>query len=284
MAQMTGRIVVASSLGVALVSLLAGWILDRHAAAARWLYLLAAATGCIAALRYRSVRVRREYALLAAEGEAGAASSAFSLSMLREILDGDGAFRAYMFWLSLYGAGNLMMGAQLVVMFSDRLHLPGLVQIGVLTVLPLAITPLALPAWAALFDRGHIVAYRARQCWVLVGAVLVFTAAVLWRQPWLLWPGAVLYGISVSGANIGWNLGHNDFAPLGRVQHYMGVHVTLTGVRGLIAPPIGIACYQALEWWRPGWGVGSMLLPVALVTGGAIGFQKLAVPQPRQKA
>lgn len=282
MAQMTGRIVVASSLGVAFVSMLAGWILDRHAASARWLYLFAALAGGTAALRYRSVRVRREYALLAAEGEAGPAASTFSLGVLREILHGDPDFRAYMFWLSLYGAGNLMMGAQLVVMFNDRLHLPGIVQIGVLTVLPLAITPLALPAWAALFDRGHVIAYRARQCWALVGAVIVYSVAVLSRQAWLLWPASVLYGISVAGANIGWNLGHNDFAPLGRVQHYMGVHVTLTGVRGLVAPPLGMACYQALEWWHPGWGVGSMLLPVALVTAGALGFQGMAVPQRRR--
>ena len=50
------------------------------------------------------------------------------------------------------------------------------------------------------------------------------------------------------GANLGWNLGHNDFASVGRAQHYMGVHVTLTGVRGAHrARPLGMLIYQWLE-------------------------------------
>jgi hypothetical protein len=50
------------------------------------------------------------------------------------------------------------------------------------------------------------------------------------------------------------------------------VHVTLTGVRGLIAPALGMACYELVEWRWPGWGAVVLLLPLALVTAGAIGF------------
>ncbi len=67
MARITGRIVMVSSLGVASGALLVGRILDLHARAARWLYLFAALCGVLAAFRYRAVRVRREYQLLAAE-------------------------------------------------------------------------------------------------------------------------------------------------------------------------------------------------------------------------
>jgi MFS family permease len=275
MARVTGRIVIVSSLGIAGVALLAGRILDLHARAARWLYLFAALCGLLAAFRYRAVRVRREYQLLAAEAESGAASGAFSLAMFREILRTDPQFRSYMFWMSLYGSGNLMMNAQLVVLFSDRLHLGSLQQILLLTAVPLLLMPLFLPWWAQLFDRGHIIEYRARQCWALVAALLLLSLGVVLERPWLLWPGAVLVGVSYAGANLGWNLGHNDFATPGRAQHYMGVHVTLTGVRGLIAPPLGMACYELLEWQRPGWGAAALLLPLGLVTAGAIGFVRM---------
>jgi MFS family permease len=275
MARMTGRIVMANSFGVAGVALLAGWVLDLHAPAARWLYLLAALCGLLAALRYRAVRVRRQYRLLAAEAGSGGSASAFSLSMLGEILRSDPAFRAYMFWMSLYGSGNLMMNAQLVVLFSDRLHLPSLTQILLLTVVPLLVMPLFLPWWARMFDRGHIIEYRSRQCWALVAAIVLLTFGVWLQHSWLLWPGALLIGVSYAGANLGWNLGHNDFASPGRAQHYMGVHVTLTGVRGLIAPPLGIACYELLEAGGAGWGTAAMLLPLGLVTAGAIGFVKM---------
>lgn len=275
MARITSRIVMASSLGIALVALLAGWIVDLHARAARWLYLFAALCGLLAALRYRAVRVRREYQLLAAEADSGLAASAFSLAVFRQILREDAAFRSYMFWMSLYGSGNLMMTAQLVVLFSDRLHLASLTQILLLTVVPLLLMPLFLPSWARLFDRGHIIEYRARQCWALVAAIALLTLGVMLRINWLLWPGAVLVGVSYAGANLGWNLGHNDFATPGRAQHYMGVHVTLTGVRGLIAPPLGMACYEWLEWQWPGSGASSLLLPLGLVTAGAIGFVRM---------
>ena len=275
LARVTSRIVMASSLGMASVSLLAGWALDRHAGAARWLYLFAALCGLFAAYRYRAVRVRREFQLLNAEAGSGAGSSAFSLSMLRDILRADPAFRAYMFWMSLYGAGNLMLNGQLVVLFSDRLQLSSLRQILLLTVVPLMLMPVFLPWWARLFDRGHVIEYRSRQCWALVAAIVLLTLGVLLRQQWLLWPGAILTGISYAGASLGWNLGHNDFAPTGRAQHYMGVHVTLTGVRGLIAPPLGMLCYEVLEWQHTGMGALAMLLPLGLVVAGAIGFVKM---------
>ena len=84
---------------------------------------LAALCGVLAALRYRAVRVRREYRLLADEIGSAHVSGPFSLVILREILESDAPFRRYMFWMSLYGSGNLMMTAQLVVLFSDRLQL-----------------------------------------------------------------------------------------------------------------------------------------------------------------
>jgi MFS family permease len=272
MARVTGRMVMVGSMGVALVALLAGWVLDRNAGHARWLYVLAALLGLLAAMRYRAVRVRREFRLLAAEAGEGLGGSAFSLRMLREILRADPEFRRYMFWMGMYGSGNLMINGQLVVLFTDRLAMSGLQQILALTVVPLALMPLCLPWWARLFDRGHIIEYRARQCWILVAGTAVMALAVISRSTALVWAGAAVIGFGMAGANLGWNLGHNDFAPLGRVQHYMGVHVTLTGVRGLIAPPVGMLCYELLERWRPGTGVYALLIPLAMVTSGAFGF------------
>jgi hypothetical protein len=275
MARMTGRIVVISSPGVALVALSAGWVLDKSATASRWLYCAAAACGLAAAWLYRDVRVRREYQMLAAEADAGDSANAFSLRQFREILQSNADYRNFMFWMSLYGAGNLMTNAQLVVFYSDRLHLSGLTQILLLAVVPMLLIPLFIPWWARQFDAGHVIEYRARQCWVLVASIVVNAAAVWLRQPWLLWLGSALCGVAYAGANLGWNLGHNDFAPLGQAQHYMGVHVTLTGVRGLVAPPLGILAYELLEWWHTGYGVAALCIPVMLITAGGIGFVRM---------
>jgi MFS family permease len=275
MARMTGRIVVYNEVGMAAVALATGWLLDRRADLARWIYLLAALTGLVAAWRYRAVRVRREFQLLAAEAGEGIGMTPFSFRMLREILREDPAFRRYMFWMSMYGAGNLMVSSQMVVLFTDRLHLSSTTQVMLLTALPLLLMPVFLPAWARLFDGGHVIDYRARQCWSLVIAIAIMCMAVVWRLPWLLWPGSIMLGVSYAGANLGWNLGHNDFATLGRAQHYMGVHVTLTGVRGLLAPPLGMLCYEWLESAQIGLGIAALLIPFTMVTAGAIGFVRM---------
>jgi hypothetical protein len=275
MARITGRLVLVSSPGIALVALVVGWVLDRQAGLTRWLYLLAALCGLAGAWLYRSVRVRRQYQLLSAESDAGVAGGAFNLRTVRQILRSDPHFRRFMFWMSLYGAGNLMCNAQLVVMFTDRMHLGGMTQVLLLSAVPLLVMPLVLPWWARQFDAGHVIEYRARQCWFLVGAITANALGIWTGQAWLLWPAALLSGVGYAGASLGWNLGHNDFASLGQAQHYMGVHVTLTGVRGLIAPPLGMLCYEWLEAIRPGSGTLSLLIPVLLVTAGGLGFVRM---------
>ncbi|HTU65397.1 MAG TPA: hypothetical protein VMF52_05590 [Steroidobacteraceae bacterium] len=271
----TGRIVIASSLAVAGAAALAAWTLSHGRFDSRWLYAAGAAAGLAGAWLYRAARVRREFALLAEENAAVGRTEPFSLGMLFEILRKDPHFREYMFWMGIYGGGNLMLTSQLVVIFSEQLHLAAGLQIALLSVVPLATLPLFVPFWARLFDDGHIVEYRARQGWSLVFAVVTLCVGTWAHWVPLLWIGAVLLAIAYAGANLGWNLGHNDFASVGRAQHYMGVHVTLTGVRGAIGPPAGILIYQWLESLEPGAGMYSLVLPLVFVTVGALGFSHM---------
>lgn len=281
LARVTGRIVVVSSLSVAASAALVGGVLDAGLLDTRWLYAGGASLGLAGAWLYRRMRVRREFQLLAEENAAFAATEPFSLGMLREILGRDAAYRQYMFWMGLFGAGNLMMISQLVVIFSEQLALAGSTQIALLAIVPLVTWPVFVPAWARLFDGSHVVVYRARQAWALVAAVALFAAGVFAAWQPLLWSAAVTYGVAMAGANLGWNLGHNDFAATGRAQHYMGVHVTLTGLRGLVAPPLGIVVYEALERVGTGWGTVSVLLPLAMTFAGAVGFNLMRRAQLR---
>jgi MFS family permease len=271
----TGRIVIVSSLAVAFAAALAAWVLGTGRVDSRWLYGAGAVAGVLAAWRYRATRVRREFALLAEENAAVGRAEPFSLGMLYEILRKDPHFREYMFWMGVFGGGNLMLTSQLVVIFSEHLHLSASLQIGLLSVVPLGCLPLFVPFWARMFDEGHVVEYRARQGWALVAAVALISCGTWLALLPLLWVGAVTLAFAYAGSNLGWNLGHNDFASVGRAQHYMGVHVTLTGVRGAIGPPAGILIYQWLEHLRPGAGVYSLVLPLIFVTIGAAGFSHM---------
>jgi hypothetical protein len=272
LARVTGRIVMVSSLSVALAAGAIGWALESDSLDPRLLYGLGMAAGLTGAWLFRQMRVRREFRLLSEESAAGGRSEPFSLRMLAGILREDPSFRQYMFWMGLYGAGNLALTAQLVLIFTEHLHLSSAMQIALLSVVPLATLPIFMPWWARLFDGSHIIVYRSRQGWALVGASGITCIATITGWLPLLWLGAVLLGAAYAGANLGWNLGHNDFATLGRAQHYMGVHVTLTGVRGAIAPPMGVLLYQWLESLGHGAGRYSLLLPLAMTSAGALGF------------
>lgn len=274
-ARYTGRIVIVSSLAVAGAAALAAWLLEHGGLDSRWLYAAGAVAGLVAAWLYRAARVRREFALLAEENAASGRAEPFSLGMLFEILRKDAHYREYMFWMGVFGGGNLMLTSQLVVIFSEQLHLPAGLQIALLSVVPLGLLPLFVPFWARMFDEGHVVEYRARQGWALVAAVALIAAGTWLAWLPLLWTGAVMLAFAYAGSNLGWNLGHNDFASAGRAQHYMGVHVTLTGVRGAIGPPAGILIYQWLESLRPGLGAYSLVLPLVFVTLGAAGFSHM---------
>lgn len=100
----------------------------------------------------------------------------------REILAKDPSFREYMVWMGLFGGGNLMIVAQPVVILTDDFGMPGSRQIALL-------------------------------------AVMLYCAAVVGEWQWLLWLAALTYGFAIAGANLGWNLGHTDFATSGRARH-----------------------------------------------------------------
>ena len=58
----------------------------------------------------------------------------------------------------------------------------------------------------------------------------------------------VVLGVARGGGMLAWQLGHNDFADRDRVGLYMGVHASLTGLRGALAPFLGMLLYVG---WSP---------------------------------
>jgi hypothetical protein len=275
LARITGRIVIMTSVGMAGTAALAGFVLDASPERAPRLYVAAGLAGLASAWLARGVRVRQSFRLRRAELAETGSTQVFSLRIMREVLANDPEYRRFMTCMALYGAGNLMIWGQLVIVFTDQLQLSPAMQVSILTLVPLLCVPLFTPLWARMFDAGHVIEFRARQCWAAVAGMALMIIAVYVRHPALLWCAAVLFGVSSAGASLGWNLGHNDFASLGKVQQYMGVNVTLTGIRGLVAPPAGAIVYTLLERRTPGAGRMALLLPLGISLAGAIGFNRM---------
>lgn len=271
-ARVTGRIMVNGSIALAGSGLLLGWLLEHDSAAYRLAILAAAACGIAGGIAFRRFRVRRESRLLEQELNRAREGARFDLAGIRELMQLDARYRRYMVAQSTFGAGHLMLTPLLVVCLDDVLHAPEVVQVAITAALPIIVMPLVLPAWAAYLDRQHIVAYRATHARLAVAGSLLLSAAILTGIQWMLWPGALLMGVSLAAGSLGWSLGHNDFAPRGEETRYMALHVTLTGLRGLLAPPVAILAYYGLRHLWPGSETWSMVLPLGLIVSGAWQF------------
>ncbi len=96
------------------------------------------------------------------------------------------------------------------------------------------------------------------------------------NQLWLVAVGMFACGISFGGGQLAWQLGQNAFATKDNVGTYMGLHVMLTGLRGMFAPFLGVGIYHTLSRFLPAgiegvpggrwvFAVSVMLATIALV-------------------
>ncbi|HEY0663255.1 MAG TPA: hypothetical protein VGD18_01475, partial [Thiobacillaceae bacterium] len=271
-ARITGRIAMNTSVALAVTGLGIGWLLGHGGWWWRVAIVAGAACGVAGALAFRRFKVRREDDLLAAERSRLQEGATFGIRGMRQLLARDEAFRRYQYAMSTFGAGLLSLTPLMVICLGDVLRLPALWQVLVMTAIPVLVVPFAIQPWARYLDMHRVVAFRSVHGKVTMVAVVLLVMAVLARLPWLLAPGSVLLGISLAAGNLGWTLGHNDFAPRGEETRYMALHVTLTGMRGLIAPPVTIGLYHLLGYLHSGLGPAALLLPLAFVGSGAYQF------------
>jgi MFS family permease len=272
-ARITGRITVNTSVVLALVGLGLGGLLGREGPWWRLAIVAGAACGLAGSFFFRRFRVRREPQLLAAERARMQAGATFGLRGIRDLMAGDAAFRDYQLAMSMFGAGMLSLVPLMVVCQNDVLGLSAFQQVLVTTAIPVLVVPFAVQPWAAYLDRHRVLAFRALHGRITIVAVALLLAAVFLQWPLLLLAGALLLGVSSAAGSLGWSLGHNDFAPPGEETRYMALHVTMTGIRGLLTPPVAIGLYYLLDALHPGLGPAALLLPFALVVAGAQRFQ-----------
>ncbi len=271
-ARITGRITINTSIALAITGLGIGWLLGHEGPWWRIAIVVGAACGVAGAFAFRQFKVRREDELLEAERARVVAGATFGFGGMRALLARDEAFRRYQYAMSMFGAGMLSLTPLMVICLGDVLQLPALWQVLVTTAIPVMVVPFAIQPWARYLDLHRVLAFRSVHGKFTVAAVVLLVAAVLLQAPLLLAPGAVLLGVSMAAGSLGWTLGHNDFAPRGEETRYMALHVTLTGMRGLVAPPLTIALYHVLGSLRAGLGPAALVVPLLLVIGGAYRF------------
>ncbi len=275
-ARITGWITIIYSLIIAATAATIGILMSWWPEIWRLAFPLAGLIGLAAAWRYQATRVRGGRRLQSEELDQRRGRSGGQLRAALEILRTDRWYRRYMMTMFAFGSGNLMVIALLVVLLNEKFGFGRFEQVMITTALPLIMLSIFTPIWARRLDAVHILDYRARQAWMFVITMLFFLLASALSLKWLFWVGALSMGMAFAGGKLGWNLGHNDFASDDKSTLYMGIHVTLTGIRGLLAPLVGVSVYELLESIGPDLGRFVLVFPFMLTFGGAVTFVLLA--------
>ena len=268
-ARVTSRLQVISSFVTVLTTSVAGLILDAHPENYRWLYGAGALIGAIGVWSFSRVTVQGElrHRVLERQGDSdeGGGRNGFV-----RILRSDRKYARYQLHQFTSGVAAMMLEPALVYLVSKQLGGSYIVSIGIIMIIPFAMNLITLPLWGRYLDRVHVAEFRARQnaMWVL-GVLIMFWGALTGSLAWIA-AGRLVNGIVNGGGSLAWQLGHNDFAPRDQLAAYMGIHVTLTGVRGAFAPFLGMALYVG---WSRGVvlpelpGLGPYLFLVSAVLG-----------------
>jgi len=302
-AQITGRFTVMASLIMAASPFVGFFIQDVSPDSFRWLYRAVALVAAVGVISFSRIRLRGEKHLLAFERQPAAkpqphgdpghvyafepGAEPVKRHTVWTILREDHSYRWYMIWQFFGGMANLLGNfalIRLVIELTDGAKYEYAKSILITTTIPMAVAMMTVPIWARYLDGVHIARFRTRQglFWISsqFGTWLAGLSGIFW---WLAVP-RLIDGASRGGGMLAWNLGHNDFADRRMVPLYMGIHVTLTGVRGFLAPYLAVTL---LYGWSPdvlpwvtvpgfsGIGVHVFLVTTALALIAEVGFIRL---------
>ncbi|MFI4861347.1 MAG: MFS transporter [Phycisphaerales bacterium JB063] len=266
-ARITGRFTVLMSLLLAVVPFTAYSWLNDAPERFRIIYPIGAAIGLISVLAIARLRVRREKSLIDFERQKHTEpfpdkDPADTVTLQREsflqVLRRDHLFRRYMTWQFIAGmanmAGNVAVVRLIIGQVEDRYGDQGYGLSTLLTAtLPMVMMTLSVPFWARLLDGLHIVRFRVRHGIMWIVCQTMYLLAGLTGNPLMFIVPRLAQGITAGGGSLAWQLGHHDFADRRLAATYMGIHQTLTGVRGVVAPYLGVLLLA-------GWGDDNRLI------------------------
>jgi len=273
-ARATSQLQMINAVVTVLISSAIGPLLDTYPNSVAWIYWAGAFLGCLGLVLFAQVRVIGEARQRVRERRERR-NPETAIGFL-EILRTDRLFRWYQVNMFAAGFGAMLIEAPLIFIITRQMQASYTESIMLTMVIPFAVSLLSMPLWANYLDRVHVAQFRSRQSvlWILA-QLLTMLGAMLGSFVWLVIARTIM-GIARGGGSLAWQLGHNDFAKPDQLGAYMGLHVTLTGVRGAIAPFLGIILYTG---WQSGglmpgsWeGVGAGVFGVAAVISGLSGW------------
>ncbi len=249
-ARATGTLAIVASLIISASSLLIAWAMDAAGPQAvtsyRVMFIAAALVGAVGLWSFSHVRWRGRRFVMNSEVETAELHNNSALKGMVQVLRDDHLYRGYMIAMFVLGMANVAALAPFIIALEDSFNLDYRLSITLTQVAPLLMIVLTIPLWARFMDRVHVVRFRVWHAWFFVAAQALTGVGLLTHNFPIVLAARIILGVAFGGGVLAWHLGHNDFASKQMATIYMGIHVTLTGVRGVFAPFVGALIYSGL--------------------------------------
>lgn len=142
----------------------------------------------------------------------------------------------------------------------DRKTVEILIVGWIVAVFPVMLMMGSAPFWGRFLDRTNPMIGRCIFNTLQAVAYGFHAYGGLSLQIWPILVGSAIHAVANGGSTINWLTGSLYFAGSDRISLYNAVHVGLTGLRGLIAPLVGLYVYSS-----DGLGLGAGLFWVSVV-------------------
>ncbi|HCM15879.1 MAG TPA: hypothetical protein DHW79_08065 [Candidatus Cloacimonas sp.] len=235
------------------LTFIAGRVLDSNENSYRWILALTGIAGFVSTILLSRIKIQEPVV----DPPVGRKQISFkdaltdpikrSLKLMKE----NKAFAAFERSFSIYGMGYIMMQPIIPIYMVDKLQLSYtnnflakgiLSQVGMLFLAPL---------FGRLHDKMHPFKYIGYSFALLMLFPILFVLSSLWAGESVVavivvFIAYTIFGLAMTGVNMAWNMSSIFFAGNDDAAMYQSVHVTLTGVRGLIAPVLGFILLKGL--------------------------------------
>ena len=232
-----------ATIGAAVV---AGRLYDDDPSMYRWTYAAAAICGFASCWLFYRIRFR---------GRHRTAPSALGPGLAREmtrslrspfagsltILKRDRDFRRFETAYMGYGLAFMMLQPVIPIFLVESLHVDYSQASNARGLVFYCMMVLFSPIFGWMMDRTGPV--RLSTFAFLILACFPLTLAAAGAVP-AVYLAFSVYGIAMAAVNVGWTMGPIHFAGSRDSTAYMGAHVALVGVRGLIGGPLGMLLFR----------------------------------------
>lgn len=255
-----GRLVVAIYLSITSISslsvMLFSYMMD-HGVQFRHIYLGCALAALLTAWGMGQIKVHREKNdLVRYRIDLKSQSNAAQLFSGLKVLKDDPRFSRFMFWQFVNGLSCLSIEAALVLILTgiienrSDIQNKWLISGTALAALPQIVSAGSSVLWAKYFDSKDIFTVRAIAAGAWSASRLILAFGLATDSISIIMFSRVVTGVSMGLGQIAWRLGHMTFAPPEKDGLYMGTHLMLTGIRGMMAPFVGIFLLK-YSWTGP---------------------------------